>query len=159
MNKERLLKLADFLEALPAGKFDYRKWVGSSWDGEQLPEPVKCNTTACAFGWATAIPEFKALGLVITKRKVSDVPHVALATDEDEECEEFTRTERAGKEIFDLEPEEVMYLFVPGDYTHDEGDNYDMDNPLAEAGYPDRPDEYASAKEVAAHIRQFVERS
>jgi hypothetical protein len=49
MNTERLLKLADFLDTVPAEQFDLSSW--------------KCSTTACAVGWACTIPEFQDEGL------------------------------------------------------------------------------------------------
>lgn len=47
MNKDRLLKLADFLETLPDEKFDFRKYVKKD-DG-------LCGTVCCAIGWCPAV--------------------------------------------------------------------------------------------------------
>ena len=44
MNKERLLKLAEFLDTVPEEKFDFSVWQS-------------------AVGWACTIPEFKEAGL------------------------------------------------------------------------------------------------
>jgi hypothetical protein len=72
MNKERLLKLATFLDTVPAEKFDLKDWRRSGGEVEEgnLSSDVTdeqllgdCGTTACAFGWACTMPEFQALGL------------------------------------------------------------------------------------------------
>jgi len=51
MRKDRLLKLADFLEKVvakkPKYKFDMSAWCDIGFD------PTRCRTAACAFGWAT----------------------------------------------------------------------------------------------------------
>lgn len=57
---KRLLKLADFLEALPRKRFVYNYWVGPDWRGDK---EFSCGTTACALGWATTMPAFRRLGL------------------------------------------------------------------------------------------------
>lgn len=55
MNKERLLRLADFLEKdIPREKFNLDVWCSGEW--------YECGTTACACGWATQIPEFAEAG-------------------------------------------------------------------------------------------------
>src|SRR5262245_9048968 len=58
--RSMLNELADFLDRLPAQRFDYSKWVGSSWAGAS---DLSCGTTACAAGWATTLPSFKEAGL------------------------------------------------------------------------------------------------
>lgn len=60
----RLLVLADFLDTLPPERFDYNRWVGCDWAGR--PD-LSCGTTACALGWACAMPEFQALGVKMVK--------------------------------------------------------------------------------------------
>jgi hypothetical protein len=62
VGNQRLLKLAAFLEKLPPKRFDYGSFVGDSWQGK--PD-LSCGTTACAMGWAVAMPEFKRLGFVL----------------------------------------------------------------------------------------------
>jgi hypothetical protein len=47
MNKERLLKLADFLDKVSPEHFKLDCWA------ERGFRKNKCNTTACACGWAT----------------------------------------------------------------------------------------------------------
>lgn len=74
MNKKRLLKLADLLEADAANKkgvkFDLGIWAGPSdnglgtfEDGSDRAVPVGCGTTACAVGLACISGAFKRSGL------------------------------------------------------------------------------------------------
>lgn len=67
MNRERLLRLADFLEKeVSEDRFDL-----STWGNGDLS---LCGTTACACGWATRIPEFAEAGFVLKsfERRLSD---------------------------------------------------------------------------------------
>lgn len=52
MRLDLLEELADFLEKLPKGRFDYGRWVGANWRGAA---DLSCGTTACAFGWAATL--------------------------------------------------------------------------------------------------------
>lgn len=61
MNKERLLKLAEFLDAVPKEQFNLGQWTSDGSVGS-------CGTTACACGWATTIPEFREAGLRLEKQ-------------------------------------------------------------------------------------------
>jgi len=76
------MKLIEFMESLPRSaneKFDMGAWV--QHDGEDHEHPVgqivdaskdlkHCGTSACALGWATAVPSFRKAGL-----KVWSNPH------------------------------------------------------------------------------------
>jgi hypothetical protein len=82
MNKiqaKRILKLADFLKTVPPEKFDMTRFAGSmesnTWGsyvtrrllaGKKIGD---CGTTACAAGWATTMPVFRKLGLVLRNRE------------------------------------------------------------------------------------------
>lgn len=135
----RLLKLADFLDTLKRKDFDFGCWVG---DGlvdtafEAYNDVVNqritpgCGTTACALGWATAIPSLRRAGLRLAQGEVCLVKDMGK--------EDYDRPERAAAEVFGLSDEEFQLLFTPG--------------------YPDEgclPEE-ATAKQVAKHIRKFV---
>jgi hypothetical protein len=61
MNVERLLRLADFLEELPEGRFDIGQWRNG------------CGTAGCALGWACSIPEFEDAGLVLEGNIIGDL--------------------------------------------------------------------------------------
>lgn len=71
MNKERLTKLADFLDTVPEHKFDLESWRSDSTGDESWEALVDdahllnfdCGTTGCAVGWACVMPEFQAEGL------------------------------------------------------------------------------------------------
>lgn len=52
--KQRLLKLADFIEALPRGKFDLNIIAKENRDGEE-PSVKTCGTAACAIGWTPVV--------------------------------------------------------------------------------------------------------
>jgi hypothetical protein len=57
VNKERLLRLADLLDTIQPGRFDFGVWVSGPHDGDCY-DLNHCGTVACALGWATTIPEF-----------------------------------------------------------------------------------------------------
>lgn len=96
-SNRRLLKLADFLEKLPRKRFDYGVFVGPDWEGAQ---DLSCGTTACALGWAAAMPEFRRLGLHFSKYGDG----VILG-----DLSDFA----AGAEIFGLTNNETDFLFSP----------------------------------------------
>jgi hypothetical protein len=57
--KRRLLKLADFLETkVPPDSFNMSHWGR----GDDAGKP-QCGTTACALGWASAIPSLRKAGV------------------------------------------------------------------------------------------------
>lgn len=139
MNKKRLLKLADFLEVLPENKFDYSSIVS----GEDVPRKTfDCGSTACAVGWCPiAFPRsFKyhktRLGINLwaqkNGRRFGDVIRLSVYL-ENPELESF----------FGLQQSEVVGLFWPGYQYRIQESHLDKD---------------ASAKDVAAMIRRFVEK-
>lgn len=61
MKHELLLDLADFLEKVPPReKFSLRRWGN---DENEALEKNECQSAACAMGWASIMPKFRALGL------------------------------------------------------------------------------------------------
>ncbi len=145
---DRLLLLADFLERLPDKRFDYGHWIGNGWKGDP---GLSCGTTACALGWATAIPEFQALGLCAVKRPNGNI---TVGIKDDLDAGQFHRApERAGEYVFGLADEsEFDELFVPDDHwdceERSQGECIDCEE--------GKPCGQATAKQVAAHIRRFV---
>ena len=135
--RERLLKLADFLDKLPEQRFDYSRWVGASWQGDQS---LSCGTTACALGWACTMPEFQELGL----RLVKEPGHLAYPARGGDEGG-VTSTDRAAEHVFGLTGSETTFLFRPAAAD------------LCPEEWGEAPGDTASAKEVAEHIRRFVE--
>ena len=156
---DRLLKLANYLDTVPEQNFAYTYFVGLSWDGKN-PNVIKCGTTACALGFATQIPEFQALGVVL-RLDVSEWGSSGVVCLDNTTAKDFNRPLEVGKVIFDLNEAEFEYLFMPreqhDDYecADDYSDGFDG-NACAVAYGEESPDGKASAKEVANHIRFFV---
>ncbi len=67
---DRLLLLADFLDKLPPERFNYAAWVGHDW---KEMEDLSCGTTACALGWAATMPEFRKLGLRLSRARAMQI--------------------------------------------------------------------------------------
>ncbi len=150
--KKRLLKLVKLLKTVPDKQFDFGSWVGDDWKGKK---DLSCGTTACALGWATTIPSLRKKGLRLFRGKEDGKDHwdsygyVGLRGSL---LDAAKAPQEAAREIFGLTSEEFGYLFTPGggigidltDYTG-------KSNSLAYS-----PDEGASAKEIARHIKNFV---
>ena len=168
--KNRLLLLADKLDQLPPGRFDYRRWVANDWDGSSKLE--SCGSMACALGWATTIPELQEAGLCLVKLNEYGTSTVCLQSELDDVLSEKISStfcvDNACLEVFDLDDVETEYLFIPVS-SHDtarEDDKYDdegyalwcSNNYCAVEYGSESPDEHASAKEVSNHIRFFVEK-
>lgn len=150
----RLLLLADFLAKLPPERFDYEVWVGRDWKGAK---DLHCGTTACALGWATAVPELQALGLKLI-HNYSLAPHGGwvvnpklgvkgpLYSGDDPSF-------RAAEVTFGLDPEESIYLFSPDNEPPAE---YWFNGPDGFHSLPDGPPGTAKPLAVAKHIRRYV---
>lgn len=134
--KNRLLKLADFLDKLPRSRFNYASWVGKDWKGKK---DLSCGTTACALGWATTMPTFRKLGLRMFVDRYDGDGYVGILSEEDEgDC-------YASEKIFGLGINEHLYLFTPA-----------ADAPMYLADLPRSPGHRATPEQVAKHIRRFV---
>ena len=129
-----MLKLADFLQKLPDNRFDYNHWVGEDWKGR--PD-LSCGTVACALGWSTAMPSFRKLGAYIDFDR-----QVRLKGDP---CS-YSYT--VAHKIFGLEYNEYEYLFTPNGFLSEDFPYF--------GNLKSAPDEDATAKDVAKHIRKFV---
>lgn len=119
MNKERLLKLADFVEANAVdNKFNMMTFFSRNTTN---PEDLryKCGTTACLAGWGCLVPEFKRDGYVA---KLYDItrPDLGIVPTYDGKIM-FDALEA----FFDLTYEQASYLF--GEYS-DLGDNLPRDD-------------------------------
>lgn len=134
MHKERLLKLADLLEADAANtagiKFDLGCWAAPSdedrpWEGKVVP--VSCDTTACAVGLACISGAFQAEGLGFK------IEYEALSPVFGELAEW-----KAVKSFFGISGLQAEYLFM-------------------DTSYDDEPTEGADGERVVAQrIRDFV---
>jgi hypothetical protein len=131
---ERIETLKNYLENIPQEiikkkKFNLNKWMAASKirDESELPfskikkikslgqiivEPNYCQTTGCAMGWATTIPEFKEAGLVLITGD-SDIysSHIAFKH-KNKWYEHFAAAEK----FFDIEYQTARILFDPTYY-------------------------------------------
>lgn len=116
MNVKRVTTLVKFMRALPrsANKhFDMRKWIahdagGHSHDFQTFIRPkdlASCGTTACALGWAAAVPAFRRAGL-----RVEAVPM-------DLHCNTEISNSARARAFFDLTTLEFRIIF--GGYNDD----------------------------------------
>lgn len=96
VGNRRLLALAAFLRTLPQKRFDYGLWVGSDWRGAQ---DLSCGTTACAFGWAATMPQFRRLGLRIDRDGMPCIARLSVM--------------ESAERLFGLDGVESDYLFYP----------------------------------------------
>ena len=122
MNKRRLLKLADLLEADAANpkgmKFDLGQGAAPVNKKSKMPA-LDCGTTGCAMGLAAVSRAFKRAGLDFelyedkidadTAWEIKLVMHGASADYDD-----------AAVELFNLSYREASYLFNPYSYAGDQ---------------------------------------
>lgn len=155
----RLLRLAAFLEQLPPDRFDYSVWVGRDWKGAT---DLSCGTTACALGWATAMPEFQALGLYLELvQPDEDISVVSLTgpvatyaivkttlQPDSDSCID------AGSLTFGITHDQAEYLFAPECYLWEQDEDGNPNYRVTDM--PRSPSTDATAKQVAEHIRRFV---
>ncbi len=109
---KRLLKLADFLEALPRKRFNFASYVGDDWAGKQ---DLSCGTTACALGWAASMPEFRRLGLRFKGTPAYDDDGHAITADGGVGLvdDEYADEEEASAIVFGLTDDQHAELFIP----------------------------------------------
>ncbi len=144
IHTDRLLRLADFIETLPEGRFKFSYWVGATWQGA---EDLSCGTTACAIGWATTMPEFRELGLRLFRNRDFAYPALIGHSLDGSNVEEWRATVEALHFIFGIDEDAAEYLFVPG--AIDEEDRTDNE-------YGTLLSRFSSASIVANRIRRFV---
>lgn len=139
--KAMLEELATLLEELPPERFDYFVWVGANWQGQR---DLSCGTTACAAGWATTLPSYQARGLFLGQAEDDfDLGlNIFSPMVQTVEGEWLDQTE-AMAHVLDIPQDEAELLFVPRTKDGDLG--------------MEAPESNASAKEVAAHIRRYIE--
>jgi hypothetical protein len=121
MNKRRLLKLADLLEADAKNKkgikFDLGT-VGRPSDSEknfkvgELEPAVSCNTAACAMGLAAISGAFKRQGLSFVITRFGDINCTIDGRGH------FYAT--AAERLFEISEPEAMFLFSPSEYCDEE---------------------------------------
>jgi hypothetical protein len=93
MNKERLKRLANYLDTVKPEEFNLKDW--------------KCGTVACAVGHACSIPEFSAAGLKL--EFVHGINRWTPILGDDESWE-------AVKLFFGIDDADARWLFCMHDY-------------------------------------------
>ncbi len=151
VGNRRLLRLADFIEQIPPERFKFSSWVGSDYRGKP---GIGCGTTACAFGWATAMPLFRKLGLRLYKTGANGRHEPRICAGKPgyvaEESRDFEATEAAAMALFNLDPDGLEYLFLPsGSGAGTDGSRNDRYGLLLSND--------ATASMVACRIRSFVD--
>jgi hypothetical protein len=123
MNKRRLLKLADLLEAdandKNGVKFDIRAVIehkGITKNSKTVP--VSCGTAACAMGLAAISGAFKRAGLSyeITEDcwdTRQDAISIEITMGGEQMC-----YDEAAMELFDIRRDEAYFLFSPDGYSN-----------------------------------------
>lgn len=113
MNKRRLLKLADLLEADAKNKkgikFDFGDW-GAITNKDQ---PMSCGTYACALGLAALSGQFKRDGLDYGLKAGAFSHHIHFKWNGKE-----TSPLMAARRLFDISPKHAEYLFIPHDFNN-----------------------------------------
>lgn len=102
MKKERLLKLADLLEADAKNKTGLRFDMGNWGTITDPTKPVSCGTTACAMGLAALSGAFKRAGLGY---RISGEQLLITMHDRVDAME-------AAEKLFGISYEEAEYLFI-----------------------------------------------
>lgn len=149
--KARLQILADKLRTIKKSSFDLSAWWIKYHDEKSVFElasdivtvrEATCGTSACAFGWAAAIPELRAEGLRFDVDLSSMTGHVSYTF----LTEEGSFSEiggRAASLFFGISLEESMFLFSSGFFLCD----YDNPSPLIVRFYCKDGEELPDAKE------------
>ena len=146
---QRLLALAAYLEKLPRKRFDYRTWVGDDWQGDQK---LSCGTTACALGHGPSVPSLYRAGLRLRyayrnssndlfPNAIHDV-YLAVVGHRIRDTSSFGTSIKAACIVFGIDEDDAQFLFNPG-YESERWDRF-------------APAVYATAKQVAKHIRRYV---
>ena len=136
MNKERLIKLADFLDTLKPVQFNFR----------YVWENGPCGSVGCAMGWAPNVfPE------ILERSKFGNF---VFKEDKKEEyiysIDDYTYS-AAAERLFDISHNEGYMLFTPFEELLEE--RYVTTSGLPWGGSPERN---ATPQEVANSIRDFV---
>jgi hypothetical protein len=106
LNKERLLKLAEFLEQLPSEDFNFNSFV------EEYDVQNECGSVCCAIGWMPHV--FPDL--------CKWVKHTSFLCIVEVESKKGKLAFEAAEEIFDIDGDASYYLFCPKPYD-DNSDN------------------------------------
>ena len=113
VSRRRLSRLSAFLRTLPKSAFAIGSWVNAVSDTEEAyhmtpKKALECGTTACAFGWAAALPENRRAGLrIVGDRRFMEIEFKGKHSIE------------AAQLFFQLESEELAEtFFMPNSYPN-----------------------------------------
>lgn len=127
MNKRRLLKLADLLEADAKNKKGIKFDLCTFCTTKSPDYPVSCGTRACAIGLAALSGAFKRQGLEFEFRNEDDEPELYFIFEDMETWDGFVVAER----FFDLERYEANFLFATHAVTINNGAGAGAERALA----------------------------
>ncbi len=122
MNKRRLNTLKNFL----MNKVNPDRFVMEEWAGEIKNGKPACGTSACALGWATAIPSFNKNGLRMAKLRKYDKRniYVTIKGMRNNYVEETIRPNvslhrslKAAMKFFDITHTEASHIFTEDVFT------------------------------------------
>ena len=130
MNKQRMLKLADFLDNLPTKKFDFSIFRDRDDTAVYTP-PEKCGAVGCAIGWMPTVFPRVCKSWMGSKMKNGYTVKPGLWFDD-------------AAKVLDIDYNDCDNLFSPGG--------------CVPGLRPTALSENTTPKKVAARIRQFVEK-
>ena len=134
--KDRLLKLANFLDTLPTKKFDFSRVVNNYTEIKSHP----CGTVCCAIGWT---PNVFPKSWEWRRFEYSDYDCDVSVSLKSRNPFNYESWASSSKEFFGLEYQEVYHLFAPGE-----------PRPWA---YRKSLSDNAKPKTVANSIRKFIQ--
>jgi hypothetical protein len=143
--RRMLLTLARKLEKLPARRFKYNRWVSGDWKGRA---DLSCGTSACAAGWATTLPSFRAKGLRLKRDGYADSEvggYITIRGAGVTDDSTYAHSLRSMARVLGIDFRLARYLFNPGEQHP------------SDAWGLDSPHDDAKPKVVAAHIRLFCD--
>lgn len=133
---KELLELANHVEKLPSGRFNFNTWVGKDWKGLS---DLSCGTTACILGWAAVLmPELGMQLIQVGKNKVAAVVLKGERLHDDYRC--HGQSLETAMTVFGLDELQASFLFTP-DHEYNGMDGLH---------------EEATPQEAAEHVRRFV---
>lgn len=112
MNKKRLLKLADLLEADAKNKKGIKFSIGTWGEADGKVLSLSCNTTACALGLAALSRNFRSAGLEPRAIKYETWVELGMRWKG-----RAVRPLVAARRLFDISREDAAFLFMPGAYS------------------------------------------
>lgn len=113
--KDRLLKLATFLENVPRRKFNLSWFIDTKYDVLPSQDYLKegfCGTTACAVGYCPVV--FPRLFSYKKDRNRVGTDNYEIVLSRNQDIKGFT----AAQEVFGISLDDLLYMFDPDSYNH-----------------------------------------